>query len=130
MEKVKNITWLCLLLLFACKKNDGDPVIIETEITLHGTVKHHDWTVHNCRVYIKGDTTEFPGTITALYDSFTVTGITGEFTFTALPPGPYYLFGKGYDPVWGDTVNGSIFLMLDAPDGSHIVMDTILNVSE
>ena len=91
---------------------------------------HHFWTVGGCKVYIKGNTTEYPGPVPSAYDSFTVADPGGTFIFSNLSTGPYYLFGKGYDPTWGDTVKGSLFLNLNARPGAHVELDTILNVSE
>lgn len=131
MNLMKNIPLLLIALFFSCKKTGSDNgTTVETKIDLQGTVMHHFWTVGSCKVYIKGNTTEYPGSFPSAYDSFTVADLGGTFIFSNLSPGPYFLFGKGYDPTWGDTVTGSIFLDLEARPGAHIEVDTILNVSE
>ena len=130
MKWMSKIPLLLMVLFFSCAKPGSEEVILTTQITLQGTVMHHFWTVGSCKVYIKGNTTIYPGPQPSAYDSFTVADPGGTFIFSNLSPGYYYLFGKGYDPAWGDTVNGALFLNLQAHPGTHIELDTILNVSE
>ena len=91
---------------------------------------HHWWRVGNCNVYIKSNASSYPGSNPAAYDTFTKADPGGSFVFEDLAPGNYYFYAKGYDDMWGDTVNGALFLTLNAEPGHTIEMDTILNVSE
>ncbi|MCY7410777.1 MAG: carboxypeptidase-like regulatory domain-containing protein [Chitinophagales bacterium] len=128
---MKKISTFFLLLFFiaSCSKDPAGE-ILQSSVTLYGTVMHHWWRVGNIKVYIKGNAIEYPGSDPAAYDSFIKADPGGSFIFNSLPSGNYYLYAKGFDPTWGDTVNGALFLTLTVEPGHSIDVDTIVNVSE
>jgi len=130
MGILKKISCLMFVLIISCTKGKDNDIILNTQITLRGTVMHHDWTVGNIKVYIKSHATVYPGPVPSAYDTFVRTDPEGSFIFSNLSPGDYYFYAYGFDPHWGADVNGSLFLTLDAQAGEHKEMDTILNVSE
>lgn len=81
-----------LLLSFTnCKKNQTGG-----KSSVSGTVKHHDKPIADAYVYIKFQSTEFPGEDYTLYDTYVQADANGNYRIP-LYKGSYYLFAKGYD---------------------------------
>ena len=75
----------------ACKKNQ-----IGGKASFKGTVKHNDKPIENAYVYIKFNTSEFPGTDVKKYDTFVQADANGNFSITFYK-GSYYLYATGLD---------------------------------
>lgn len=91
----KRFNLFILLILFAaifsCKKNQtgGNAVV-------SGTVVHHTKAIANARIYIKFNSSEFPGDDYKLYDTYVDADVDGKYKIN-LYKGTYYLYAKGYD---------------------------------
>ncbi len=115
---------LAFLLLFllmvqtGCRKDPVNPdgkVIVEGTIRLQVTAMHHSWGVPGIRLYLKKGATEFPGYDPTLYEFSTQADNEGTGAFEKLYPGKYFLFAKGWDYYWGDTVIGYTPVVLTDP---------------
>jgi len=131
MKKFSGI--LCCVSLFtifllSCKKEDSVK-IVHGNITLKVLVKHHDWTIHYMNVYLKSNTTVWPGRDSTLYDSMTQTTQNGRCEFNNLYPGNYYIYASGYDPVVNTNVIG--YMPIQITTGlTDNTLDVTLYVSE
>jgi len=75
----------------SCKKNQTGG-----KATIKGTVKHHDKPIANAFVYIKFNSTEFPGSDYKSYDTYVEADASGNYTIP-LYKGSYYLYAVGRD---------------------------------
>jgi len=93
---------LLLLAVASCRKDDNNPSEPSGKggnATLQATPQHHGKNIDSCTIYIKYNTSDAPAD--GKYDDSAVcVPISGKpvATFTQLKKGPYYLFGKGWDP--------------------------------
>lgn len=78
------------------------------EASISGTVKHHSAPIPNAVVYIKFDAKESPGTDGNAYDASVAADSNGNYSFTGLYRGDYFLFGSGWDPGISQAVYGGI----------------------
>ena len=104
---IKSFAALCfgfvLLTVSSCHKEG-----IGGGASITGTVLHHDDPIPNCVVYIKFNTTDFPGDTPASYDSQVTADANGKFTFAKLYKGDYYLYGVGMDNKIMQLVEGGV----------------------
>lgn len=77
--------------IYSCKKNK-----IGGKATLKGVVLHHNKPIPNAYVYIKYNTTEFPGDDYTLYDTYVQADASGNYSIPFYK-GTYYVFGYGFD---------------------------------
>src|SRR4051812_262025 len=77
--------------LIACKKNEAGG-----RSTVTGFVKHHEKAIGNAVVYVKYDTTEFPGADSSKYDTSVKADAQGNYSFKCYK-GSYYLYATGID---------------------------------
>lgn len=77
-----------------------------------GTVYHHDKAIPYCMVYIKFNTTDFPGENPADYDSQVTADKDGKFSIPKLYKGDYYLYGIGTDNSIQEIVKGGVGIHL------------------
>jgi hypothetical protein len=77
--------------LSSCKKNQTGG-----KATLKGTVKHHDKPISDAYVYIKFNSTEFPGDDYKLYDTYVQADANGNYSITFYK-GSYYIYAVGRD---------------------------------
>jgi len=107
----KSFTLFCLGFVFltvsSCHKEG-----IGGGASISGTVYHHDDPIPNCVVYIKFNTTDFPGDSPSNYDSKVTADATGKFSFPKLYKGDYYLFGSGMDSKIQELVRGGVSIHL------------------
>lgn len=80
--------------------------------SVSGTVLHHDDPIPNCVVYIKFNTTDFPGDNPSDYDSKISADATGKYNFSKLYKGDYYLYAVGMDSKIQEIVKGGISINL------------------
>lgn len=90
----------------SCKKDESGTNTISGSIKLEITAKHHTWGVGGLSVFLKENTTLFPGYDTSLYTRRTTTDSLGKSEFNSLFPGDFYVYAIGYDSIWGDSVIG------------------------
>lgn len=98
---------------------------------IKGTVNHHEWEVPGMKVYIKKNSTEFPGFNGSDYDDSTM-AISNErfkapFVFRYLEPGQYYLMAKGFDTTFNMPAKGAIAVSIQS---NYDIKDVVLVVSE
>lgn len=115
MKRLKTFHFLLLpltaaLLLFSCKK---DPKTVPAgNVSVKIYIAHHSFPIAGARVFLKKNTTQFPGTDTTQYDFRQVCDENGYTTFTNLgnDKQDLYFYVKGEDPnfappaltpVWG-----------------------------
>jgi hypothetical protein len=91
MKKISVISFLLLIFICGCKKNQ-----LGGKATIKGSVLHHEKLIPKARIFIKFNTKEFPGTDTTSYDSKVVADANGNYTIECYK-GNYYLYGVGYD---------------------------------
>jgi len=123
---------ICVSLFFflaACGKDDSQK-IVHGNVTLNVKVLHHNWTIHYLPVYLKSNTTEWPGRDSTLYDSMTETTQNGRCQFNNLYPGNYYIYASGYDPVVNNNVIGYMPVTITNAGLTDNAMDITLYVSE
>lgn len=80
--------------------------------SVSGIAKHHEKSIGDCVIYIKYGTTEFPGTDVSKYDASVTADGSGNYSFTGLRKGDYYLYGVGYDTDISEAVTGGIAIKL------------------
>lgn len=80
-----------IILSGSCKKNQTGG-----KATLKGTVKHHEKAIADAYVYIKYNTSDFPGDDPKLYDNYVQADANGNYSITFYK-GTYYIYAKGYD---------------------------------
>lgn len=79
------------IIFSSCKKNQtGGKAIVS------GVVAHHGTPIPKARVYIKFNTSEFPGDNYTNYDTYVDADEKGNYSISFYK-GTYYLFAKGYD---------------------------------
>lgn len=101
------LTFTFFFMLSACKKNNEvSGSLVPGNIALNVLVKHHTWGVPYTTVYLKKNATSYPGEDTSKYDISQICDNDGNASFEGLHPGNYFVFSKGYDMIWGDTVIG------------------------
>ena len=93
MNKIAKIFVFALLIILSgsCKKNQTGG-----KATLKGTVKHHDKPIPEAYVYIKFNSSEFPGKEYTSYDTYVQADANGNYSITFYK-GTYYIFAVGRD---------------------------------
>lgn len=135
MKNSKPLSFLLLLSIFtlnACKKECHGPksTSVEGKVVLNVHVVHHTWDVSYTHVYLKYNTTTFPGADSTLYDLKQTTDGNGEVSFNKLYPGNYYLYTKGFDSTFGATVTGYKQITISPENLINNQMSVTLYVSE
>jgi hypothetical protein len=119
------------ILFYGCKKDPEQPIPSDRiKATLVVEVMHHQWTIPNIPVYLKKGATEFPGQNASLYDLSLTTDQAGNVQFNNLLYGNYYLYVKGWDPVFMDTVIGYKPVVISDSSASGGIIDDRIFVSE
>lgn len=106
------------LLFLSCNKNDehndAGQVIVKGTNKLIVTVTHHTYNLPDIEVYLKYNTTTFPGTDTSLYDWNTRSDPSGIAVFDNMFQGNYFLYAKGFDTGIGENVIGASPVVLSS----------------
>lgn len=121
---------LALSLFSGCKKDAESNKIIYGTLSVDIKVMHHSWAVPNIPLYLKKNSSTFPGNDTSLYELKTIADSDGKAIFNQLYPGNYYLFASGYDYYFGANVIGSMPLHLSTPTSEDDPLKITLMVSE
>ncbi|MEY4594984.1 MAG: hypothetical protein RIQ47_1394 [Bacteroidota bacterium] len=120
-----------IFLITSCQKSDSDNGdLIAGTISLNVQVMHHTWGVPYTNIYLKKNTTVYPGEDTSVYDVRLSSDNDGKATFEGLHPGNYFVFSKGYDMIWGDTVIGYSPVAIATSAIENNTIDLTLIVSE
>ena len=85
------ITPATICFLLGCKKNQ-----LGGDASLTGIVMHHSKPIANAKVYVKFNTTEFPGADSTIYDSYVQADGNGIYNIPFYK-GSYYVFAIGHD---------------------------------
>ncbi len=130
-----NIGLFALLLFTSCKKddtlkNEKAQVVVQGNITLKVRAVHHWWGVPYLPVYLKKNTTSWPGTDSTKFEFKAVADQNGNCEFIHLFPGHYYLYAHGFDALFGMDVIGYHALELNSSTSPNNKLDFILTVSE
>jgi len=80
-----------ILTIVSCKKNQ-----VGGTGSVKGVVAHHGKSIPNAYVYIKYNTSEFPGDDYTLYDTYVAADNNGNYTIPFYK-GTYYIYARGYD---------------------------------
>lgn len=111
MIKVFKFFFIVSLFFVSCKKNEehnnAGQVIVKGTNKLIVTVAHHTYTLPDIHVYLKNNTTVFPGSDTSLYEWNTLSDPSGIAVFEDLFPGNYFLYAEGFDQGIGMNVIGA-----------------------
>lgn len=93
MKNILQIFIITILLasIVSCKKNQ-----LGGKSSIKGVVMHHLTAVADAKVYIKFNTSEFPGEDLKLYDTYVQADANGNYSFS-LYKGTYYLYAYGID---------------------------------
>ena len=125
------ITMSIVLFFNACNKADDAPVGTAVgKVVMTVDVRHHAWGVPGLPVYLKYNATEFPGTNISAYNISATTDQNGSVQFKQLSLGNYYLYARGWDAVFGDTVVGYMPVVVDASTAGGNLVDVTMYVSE
>lgn len=130
-ERKKNYQILTYIFLFAstlmaCKKNEPLPERVQN--TIWFTVKHHEWRVAYIQTYLKqrSDTMSLPYFYShqlSTFDTSQTADNEAQGIYPNLLSGTYYLYAKGFDPLWGDTVSGG--KTIEIPNYDSLMQITI-----
>jgi hypothetical protein len=77
--------------IFSCKKNQ-----LGGKSSIKGVVMHHNKPIADAYVYIKFNSSEFPGDDYKSYDTYVQADANGNYKIT-LYKGTYYLYASGLD---------------------------------
>jgi hypothetical protein len=124
-----------ILIIASCKKdsqmtNESGQVVVQGNITLKVQAKHHYWGVPYLPVYLKKNVTSWPGADSTKYEFHTTADNDGNCEFDHLFPGDYYLYGHGYDAIFGMNVIGYGPVKLNSTTAPDNTFSFTLNVSE
>ena len=127
------ITLFVVMLFCTCKKSDSTSpsggVTVQGNVTLTVNVMHHWWGVSSIPVYIKFNSTQWPGKDTTLYDMRQVANMEGIVTFNHLGPGDLVIYAAGFDSYFQAYVIGYSNLSITKADANSTVNATV-TVSE
>lgn len=94
--KFMAVAALLAVILTSCKKKDEvNPV--EGKIVLAVKVTHHDVPVASLPVFLKWNSSSYPGPDSTKYEYRQMTNSNGEVFFTKQVPGTHYLYSAGND---------------------------------
>jgi hypothetical protein len=92
------MTVLVLAFASGCKKKNECEAGSGGSLTVLANMIHHTRPIKGCRVYVKFNTSEFPGESPSNYDlSFKADDSTSIAKLTGLNCGDYYLYATGID---------------------------------
>lgn len=118
MKGIFSLLFIPVFIFISCKKNDehnsAGQVIVKGTNKLIVTVAHHTYTLPDIAVYLKYNTTVFPGSDTSLYDWHTLSDPSGIAVFDNLFQGNYFLYAKGFDQGIGMNVMGASPVVLNS----------------
>lgn len=139
MNKFSFLSFFVLLIavfnFHGCKKentltNASGQTVVQGTISLKIQAKHHWWGVPYLPVYLKKNSTSWPGMDSTKYEFKTTADYEGNCEFSHLFPGNYYIYAHGYDQVFGMDVIGYTPVQLNASTAPGNQCNVVLNVSE
>ena len=131
-DKIALIFFFIVFLFGGCKKDQSilNNRIISGTINLEVHSIHHTWDVSGISIYLKKNTTNFPGKDSSLYEFKGITDGYGKYTFEKLFPGDYYLYVSGFDSISGSNVFGNLPVILSTDDLNDNYKELTVYVSE
>jgi hypothetical protein len=109
-------------LFSACKKKSECGAGTGGSLTLVPKMIHHTRPINGCMVYIKFNTSEFPGEDVSKYDlSYKADNIKSEVSIPSLNCGDYYIYAVGIDSLLDPTnwiCKGGIPYSTDQKEGA------------
>ncbi len=108
INKIKLFLMAGLILAFAsgCKKKNECEAGSGGSLTVLANMVHHTKPIKGCKVYVKFNTTEFPGENPSNYDlSFKADDTSSIAKLTGLNCGDYYFYATGIDSALIDSSN-------------------------
>ncbi len=129
------VVFWTLIFFASCKKentlkNEGEQIAVQGNITLKIQAKHHYWGVSYLPLYLKKNSTTWPGTDSTKYEFKTIADDNGNCEFNHLFPGSYCVYGHGFDAIFGMNVIGYGPVELNAATAPDGMFNFTLNVSE
>jgi hypothetical protein len=126
------MSFLHATLFIACKKNtnSGEGSIIKGVISLSVHAVHHTWDVPGIGVYLKTNSSVFPGKDTSIYEYKARADQYGKVVFENLLPGKYFIYASGYDSLFGSMVIGELPVSLYPEYLNSNHADITIQVSE
>ena len=119
--------FLLILCITSCKKEDPSGGVITGKYSLIVTVMHHERILKDIPVYVKYNSTEFPGHDTSLYDWSKPSDLSGVAYFDKLFEGDYFLYGKGIDSAIGlEVIGGASVALYDSTTVNNEVYVTLM----
>ena len=114
---------LCVAAFFAsCEKSNT----VHTQVNF--TTQHHEKIIPNITVFVKYNTSEFPGYDPPdIFDDSAVSDDRGKVSFRDIPLGHHWFVGVGFDEEIKEQVIGNMDYQFDL---RHLRLDTILYVGE
>ena len=105
---IKTLLLACLICLLACKE-DEEPITPGIEsVMISGKVKHHNEAIGYASVYIKFNTSIFPGKDTSVYDEMVRADSLADYHFNQVTPGSHFIYAMGFDEGIHDSVFGGV----------------------
>lgn len=131
-DKIAIVFFFIVFLSGGCKKEQSilNSRIISGTISLEVHAIHHTWDVSSISIYLKKNTTNFPGKDSSLYEFKGITDGNGKYTFEKLFPGDYYLYVSGFDSISGSNVFGNLPVILLTDDLNDNYKELTVYVSE
>ena len=126
---LKILTAFLFSIFVGCKKKDA-VTPVNSKIILAVSVTHHYLPVPSLPVYVKFNTSSYPGQDSTKYDIRKLTNESGMVYFANIIPGNHYIYGYGYDPGVGMNVIGYHPLIITSSSVVNDTVRTLLYVSE
>jgi hypothetical protein len=102
MNKFKiALAFVLIVAVISCRKEGPGG-----KSTVKGVIYYNGVAVPQAAVYIKYGATESPGDDISLYDTYTTTDGQGNYIFSSLVQGNYYIYSSGLDQVSNFNVKG------------------------
>ncbi len=118
---VFTLSAVIILAIFGCQKKHDNPSVALSSLT--GDVLHHNIEIQSGIVYLKKDAVEFPGHSPNQYDdSLRFLNPPSVFSFENITAGNYYLYCKGYDYYFQDSVFGGIPVHVKSGESKYVVL--------
>jgi hypothetical protein len=130
MPSIKLFSFLLILLLVSCSKEKDETSTVTGTLSLEVHAVHHTLDVAGIVIYLKKNSTSFPGNDSSIYNYKGTTDGYGKYTFEKLFPGNYYVLASGYDSLWHTNVTGNIPVTLETSTLNNNEAFVTVNVSE
>jgi hypothetical protein len=132
------LIFCCTIFCFnfvGCKKSNQVTTVpitsLKGNITLMVKTLHHGLLLPNLKVYLKLNTSSYPGNNITDYNYSAITNANGEATFTQMPLGKVWLYATGYDASVSSNVYGNLgYIISSANVDSNNITNAEVYVTE